>query len=51
MRPVEQLLLALSPGGAPDGDRRPAPVLPLKIALAEHYCNDTDSEMALHYYK
>ncbi len=42
MRPVEKLLLALSPGGAPDGDCRPAPVLPLKIALAEHYF---DSEM------
>ncbi len=45
MRPVEQLLLALSPGGAPDGDCRSAPVLALKIPLAEHYFNDEDSEI------
>jgi hypothetical protein len=45
MGPVEKLLLALTPGGAPDRDCGPAAVLPLKIALAEHYFNDKDSEM------
>ncbi len=45
MCPVEKLLLALTPGGAPDGDCGPAPVLPLKIALAEHYFKNEDSEM------